>query len=117
MNSGADRTPRYGIGIALRPFGRCDFLKNERRKGGSPMCTPVDLRATLHRGAPIAFIVLLGMGIPAPGPVLAAASATPSDSEESGATYARVRYLEGGLTLERASLGEAVDGGLNSPIA
>jgi hypothetical protein len=40
-----------------------------------------------------------------------------ADDEASGATYARVRYLEGGLTLERAAQGEAVDGSLNSPIA
>jgi hypothetical protein len=72
------------------------------------MYAPVDLRARLLRGACLGFILL--MAVASSHPLLA-------EDEGTGATYARVRYLEGGLTLERATQGEAVDGSLNSPIA
>jgi hypothetical protein len=70
------------------------------------MYAPVEKRANWLRGACLASALLFAVA----KPVLA-------EDEESGATYARVRYLEGGLTLERATLGEAVEGSLNSPIA
>jgi hypothetical protein len=70
------------------------------------MRSPVENRATFLRGACLASALLFAVA----RPVLA-------EDEESGATYARVRYLDGGLTLERATLGEAVEGSLNSPIA
>jgi hypothetical protein len=45
------------------------------------------------------------------GPLLA------DDDEESGATYARVRYVDGALTIEQVSEGEVVEGLVNSPVA
>lgn len=37
--------------------------------------------------------------------------------EDSGATYGRVRYLDGALTIEQTSEGEVVDGTINTPVA
>ncbi|HZM71137.1 MAG TPA: hypothetical protein VFB95_12335, partial [Candidatus Cryosericum sp.] len=42
------------------------------------------------------------------GPVLA--------DDENGTTYARVRYVDGALTIEQVSEGEVVEGLVNSPV-
>ena len=84
------------------------------------MRAPVERRAACRRGACVGFALLAATLPFLADPVFsdpALSDPVLSSDEESGATYARVRYLEGGLTLERASLGEAVEGSLNSPIA
>ncbi|MBI4169352.1 MAG: FecR domain-containing protein, partial [Acidobacteria bacterium] len=40
-----------------------------------------------------------------------------ADDEESGSTYARVRYVEGRLSVQRTEEGEVLEATLNSPIA
>jgi FecR protein len=52
--------------------------------------------------------------------LLSVAGARAEDSEidsETGSTYARVRYVDGGVTLQHTGEGELVEGIVNSPLA
>ncbi len=43
--------------------------------------------------------------------------ASHADEQDLGPTYARVRYLEGALTVQRTGEGEVSQAGQNSPVA
>jgi len=51
-----------------------------------------------------------------PFAVLAAVCGSVLADDENGTTYARVRYVDGALTIEQVSEGEVVEGLVNSPV-
>ena len=60
--------------------------------------------------------LLLAGSILLAGGVVSPALAGQEDDEEYGSVYGRIRYLEGGLTLERAGEGTVTDGVVNDPV-
>ena len=78
------------------------------RKGrfGSMRCARLD-RSTQASLAPLFFVVAM---------LAPSITAAESVGEESGATYARVRHLDGSLSIEQAAQGEIVEGTVNTPV-
>jgi uncharacterized protein DUF6600/FecR-like protein len=62
-------------------------------------------------------VLLLGALLSFGGRVTAARADDRNEDPESGSTFGRVRYLEGGLTLQRTGQGEFADATVNDPIA
>src|SRR5947208_11365767 len=94
-----------------------NWLKQEEGTGHRiPGKAAMNKRPKPKRRRFVAPVLVLGALLSSAGPATAVRAGDRDEDPEYGSTFARVRYLEGGLTLQRTGQGEVTDATLNDPV-